>query len=305
MLLDHVNVMWKNWVKDGNPISIQECGPAEPPIFPRTWSVLRGLESSNHHSRTSFSCSLQKQEKLSANPWFSPSSSSKGFRAVDMVIKSLEVTVMSAKDLPNVNVIHKMDPYVIVSLSGNHKQRTHVHKNGGTSPRWVKLLTFPVDEARADLLILMFEIMTEKTYGGDKEVGKVEVPIAELLEKQGDGKPKQISYSVSLPSGKTQGVLEFNYKFGEELPGGCGNTPAPEQGPTKKSGGQGWIGGLAGGLAVGLASGLVDGSASALAGKLTDGLFGTAQPEAAVDEPEAAVDGPEAATNGSEVAEDK
>ncbi|KAK3422244.1 hypothetical protein EUGRSUZ_G02756, partial [Eucalyptus grandis] len=137
-----------------------------------------------------------------------------------MVIKSLEVTVMSAKDLHNVNFIHKMDPYVIVSLSGNHKQRTHVHKNGGTSPRWVKLLAFPVDEACADLLILMFEIMTEKTYGGDKEVGRVEVPIAELLEKRGDGKPKQISYSVSLPSGKTQGVLEFKYKFGEELPGG-------------------------------------------------------------------------------------
>ncbi|XP_039173866.1 protein SRC2 homolog [Eucalyptus grandis] len=184
-----------------------------------------------------------------------------------MVIKSLEVTVMSAKDLHNVNVIHKMNPYVIVSLSGNHKQCTHVHKNGGTSPRWVKLLAFPVDEARADLLILMFEIMTEKTYGGDKEIGRVEVPIAELLEKQGDGKPKQISYS----------------------------------GPTKKSGGQGWIGGLASGFA----GGLVDGLGGKLAGGLTDGLFGIVQSEAAVDEPEAAVDGPEAATNGSKVAEEK
>lgn len=214
-----------------------------------------------------------------------------------MVIKSLEVTVVSAKDLHNVNIIHKMDPYVIVSLSNNHKQCTHVHKNGGTSPRWVKLLAFPVDEARADLLILVFEIMTKKTHGVDKEVGRVEVPIAELLEKQGDGKPKPMSYSVSLPSGETQGVLEFTYKFGEELPGGCGNTPAPEQGPTKKTDGQGWIGKLAGGFAGEFVGGI--------AGELAGRLFDIEQSEAAVDGPEAAVDSPEAAVDSPEVAEGK
>lgn len=208
-----------------------------------------------------------------------------------MVIKSLEVTVMSAKDLHNVNVIHKMDPYVIVSLSNNHKQRTHVHKNGGTSPRWVKLLAFPVDEARTDLLILVFEIMTEKTHGDDKEVGRVEVPIAELLEKQGDGKPESMSYSVSLPSGKTQGVLEFNYKFGEELPGGCENTPAPEREPPKKRGGQGWIGGLTNGLTDGFTGGL------------TSGLIGVVQSEDAADGSEATAEESEAAAEESEAAE--
>ncbi|KAL3732000.1 hypothetical protein ACJRO7_028791 [Eucalyptus globulus] len=170
---------------------------------------------------------------------------------MDKEIKYLEVTVMSAKDLQDVNHFHRMDPYVVVTLSGLFKQRTDVHKNGGTSPSWGKLLAFPVDEARAGLLFLLFEIKTEKTLGEAKEVGKVRVPVEELLKKKGDGKPKLMRYNVKLPSGETQGVLEFYYKFGEELPAGFQIPPALEadhQEPPKKSGGQRLISGLTGGL---------------------------------------------------------
>ncbi|KAK2632010.1 hypothetical protein EUGRSUZ_L02128 [Eucalyptus grandis] len=145
-----------------------------------------------------------------------------------MECRRLDVTVMSAKDLKDANVFGKMDPYVAVSLSGvadkrqKSKQRTPVHKDGGTSPRWGHPLSFTVDEAaaRAGHLKLKFKIKAEKTLGGDKDVGRVEVPVKELLEQGsegGDGKPKVTSYSLRLPSGKTKGFLEFSYKFGERF----------------------------------------------------------------------------------------
>ncbi|KAF7846800.1 hypothetical protein BT93_L3718 [Corymbia citriodora subsp. variegata] len=144
-----------------------------------------------------------------------------------MECRPLEVTVMSAKDLKDANMFGKMDPYVAVSLSGGDKrykakQRTPVHKDGGTSPRWGHPVAFTIDEAaaRAGRLKLKFKIKAEKTLGGDKEVGRVEVPVKELLEHQdgGDGgKPKVTGYSLRLPSGKTRGVLEFSYKFGERF----------------------------------------------------------------------------------------
>ncbi|XP_030474478.1 protein SRC2-like [Syzygium oleosum] len=139
-----------------------------------------------------------------------------------MECRPLEVTVISAKDLKDANVFGKMDPYVVASLSGDKrnkgKQRTPVHKDGGTSPRWGHALTaFTVDvtAARAGRLTLKLKIKAERTLGGDKDVGRAVVPVGELLEQGGDGKPKAMSYAVRLPSGKTRGVLEFSYKFGE------------------------------------------------------------------------------------------
>lgn len=133
---------------------------------------------------------------------------------------------MSAKDLKDVNVFGKMDVYVVVSLSGDktnkRNQRTPVHTDGSTSPRWGHTVSFTVDmaAARAGRLTLKFKIKAERTLGGDKDVGRVVVPVGELLDQVGaggDGKPKPMSYSVRLPSGKTKGVLEFSYKFGEQF----------------------------------------------------------------------------------------
>lgn len=209
-----------------------------------------------------------------------------------MVIKSLEVMEMSAEDLHDVNRMHKMNPYVIVSLSGNHKKKTEVHKNGGTSPSWDKHLTFLVDEARTDLT-LVFEIMTKKTTG-DKVVGRVKVPIAELLEQQGDGQPQQMSRSVSLPSGvgNTQGVLEFTYKFSEELPGGFENTPAPERAPPTGSRRQRFFNSLT--------NGFIEAGTSVLINRLA----GVVLPEDAADPSEDAEDPSEDAEDPWEDAED-
>ncbi|KAL3750104.1 hypothetical protein ACJRO7_011135 [Eucalyptus globulus] len=155
--------------------------------------------------------------------------------------RRLEVTVMSAEDLKDANVFGKMDPYVAVSFSGvadkrqKSKQCTPVHKDGGTHPRWGHSLSFTVDEAaaRAGRLKLKFKIKAEKTLGSDKEVGRVKVTVKELLEQ--DGKPKVTSYSLRLPSGKTKGVLEFAYKFGERFTVAAPPPPVVAYPPTSSS----------------------------------------------------------------------
>ncbi|XP_056165262.1 protein SRC2 homolog [Syzygium oleosum] len=141
----------------------------------------------------------------------------------DTECRPLEVTVISARDLEDVRDHLPMHPYVVVSLCGDQrykkKQRTPVHEDGGTSPRWDHALAdpFTVDVAAASAghLNLKLKIKTRRTVKNNKDVGWVDVPVGELLEEGDDGEPRATSYAVSLPSGGTRGFLEFSYKFGE------------------------------------------------------------------------------------------
>jgi Ca2+-dependent lipid-binding protein len=53
--------------------------------------------------------------------------------ALRMVV--VNVQVISARDLKNVEVIGKMDPYVTVKL-GEQVWKSRVHHGGGRAPRW-------------------------------------------------------------------------------------------------------------------------------------------------------------------------
>ncbi|GMI65361.1 hypothetical protein HRI_000205400 [Hibiscus trionum] len=64
---------------------------------------------------------------------------------------------------------------------------------------------------------LVIRLKSDRVFG-DKEIGTVQVPIKDLLDhNDGNGKVEyqNVSYSVRLPNGKTKGVLNFSYKFGD------------------------------------------------------------------------------------------
>lgn len=133
---------------------------------------------------------------------------------------------MSAKDLNKVNLISKMDVYVIVRIAGgtendSQKKKTPV-AHGDTSPTWKFPMKFTVDEAaaRQNRLSLVFTLRCERALG-DKDVGEVYVPMKELLDSPagGDGKQLFVSYQVRKPSGKPKGQLTFSYKFAEKVAG--------------------------------------------------------------------------------------
>ncbi|KAG7018620.1 Protein SRC2, partial [Cucurbita argyrosperma subsp. argyrosperma] len=146
--------------------------------------------------------------------------------------RSMEIKVVSAGDLNNVNLLTKMDVYAVVKLltadaSGKfipksaQKFKTPVDKEGGSHPIWNFSVKFAIDEAaaRANRLTLVFKLRCQRNLG-DRDIGEVYVPVKELLDSTGDGKGdsmQHLSYQVRKPSGNPQGVLNFAFKFGDNL----------------------------------------------------------------------------------------
>ncbi|KAG6773188.1 hypothetical protein POTOM_020449 [Populus tomentosa] len=138
-----------------------------------------------------------------------------------MECRSLEITVISAKDLKDVTLFGQMDVYCVVSLKGDdynskQKQKTHVHKDSGPNPVWNFPLKFTIDDVAAQQNRLKLKFMLKaKRMLKDKDVGVVFVPVNELLGAK-DGKGS-LSYSVSAPRGRMKGTLNFLFKFGEKF----------------------------------------------------------------------------------------
>ncbi|PQQ06472.1 hypothetical protein Pyn_06490 [Prunus yedoensis var. nudiflora] len=162
--------------------------------------------------------------------------------------RPLEITIVSASDLKDVNMFSKMDVYAAVSVSGdprNKKQKikTPVAKDGGTNPKWNNYsIKFTLDEAALlhNRLTLNIKLVSERSLG-DTKIGKVQIPLKELFDTLGGGDDqkkqiKHVGYSVRTSSGKPRGSINFGYKFGDkftvpvpEPPGGY--PPPPHQQP--------------------------------------------------------------------------
>ncbi|KAK9735456.1 hypothetical protein RND81_04G206400 [Saponaria officinalis] len=139
-----------------------------------------------------------------------------------MEYRPIEVKLICAKDLKDVNVFSKMDVYVVGSVSGDPRsmQQTAADKDGGINPTWNHIMRFNVDEsaARLNRLGLVFQIMSNRTLG-DKEVGRVYVPLKELFDSIGEIliEEKNVVYQVQTSTGRFKGQLKFSYKFGEKF----------------------------------------------------------------------------------------
>lgn len=146
-----------------------------------------------------------------------------------MAYRTLELTLISAKDLPDVNVFSKMDVYAVATIAGDHRtqQRTPVDHNSGKNPSWNASLRFPVpaDPAAAGNIVIHVVIRSERTLG-DRDIGEVHIPLKELLDGLKEGS-KFVSYQVRKPnSGKAKGVLNISYKF-VDLPTTTAPAPPP------------------------------------------------------------------------------
>ncbi|KAK1548887.1 hypothetical protein Q3G72_023937 [Acer saccharum] len=141
---------------------------------------------------------------------------------------ALNVNVISADDLKNVNRFTKMDVYTVVSISGDPQKqmfKTPVNHNAGSNPTWNFSIKFAVDDSLAhqNPLSLDFKIKSKRILG-DKDIGEVNVPVMELI----DGKlPQSLDYQVRTPTGKLKGLLHFSYNFGDVVPAASGTPYAP------------------------------------------------------------------------------
>ncbi|CAE5956937.1 unnamed protein product [Arabidopsis arenosa] len=146
-----------------------------------------------------------------------------------MECRSLDLTIISAEDLKDIQLIGKQDLYAVVSINGDArtKQKTKVDKDCGTKPKWKHQMKLTVDDAaaRENRLTLVFEIVADRPIAGDKPVGEVSVPVKELLDQNKGDEEKTVTYAVRLPNGKAKGSLKFSFKFGDKYTFGSSSAP--------------------------------------------------------------------------------
>ncbi|KAL1195379.1 SRC2-like protein [Cardamine amara subsp. amara] len=146
-----------------------------------------------------------------------------------MECRSLDLTIISAEDLKDIQLIGKQDLYAVVSINGDArtKQKTKVDKDCGTKPKWKHQMKLTVDDAaaRENRLTLVFEIVADRPIAGDKPVGEVSVPVKELLDQNKTDEEKTVTYAVRIPNGKPKGSLKFSFKFGEKYTYGSSSAP--------------------------------------------------------------------------------
>ncbi|ONK78642.1 uncharacterized protein A4U43_C02F20940 [Asparagus officinalis] len=101
-----------------------------------------------------------------------------------MAYVPLEVTLISAKDLANVNVFSKMEVYAVATISSSDttsKKKTPVDREGSKNPTWNCELEFNVMEYDVERAVLHVVLKSERALG-DRDIGEVIVPVCELLE---------------------------------------------------------------------------------------------------------------------------
>lgn len=161
-----------------------------------------------------------------------------------MAYRPLEVTVISAMDLSNVNVFSKMEAYAVAMIDGDQrsKQKTPIDSHGGKNPTWNSTIKFNLFNEGQSVLHI---VLKSKGVFSDHEIGEVRVPIRELIDGwnmaaataasvagSDDKKPtipaQSVAYQVrSKNSGKAKGTLNLSYKLGELV----SNVPKPNPAP--------------------------------------------------------------------------
>ncbi|KAK1678022.1 hypothetical protein QYE76_038870 [Lolium multiflorum] len=158
-----------------------------------------------------------------------------------MAQRILELTLVSASKLKDVNFISDMEVYAVASLNGDPRtrQQTQTDREGEMDPTWEETVWFAVPPtaaaASATGAYLHVLLCTERFFGDDRDVGEVFVPLAELLAGACGGAtpPRCASYPVrKVQCSKRRGKLSVSYRLGPVMVplhqnSGCWNDPYP------------------------------------------------------------------------------
>ncbi|KAI5081581.1 hypothetical protein GOP47_0001324 [Adiantum capillus-veneris] len=122
---------------------------------------------------------------------------------------NLEVELLRAYGLKDVEAMGKSDPYAVLTCGNAPKQQSKVLQDAGGNPVWNE--TFNMELKGGDnppeLLISLFD---KEKKGKDEPMGTVRVPLATVYSQ------KQVpptKYKVQLASGKFYGEIELRLKF--------------------------------------------------------------------------------------------
>jgi hypothetical protein len=144
-----------------------------------------------------------------------------------MDFTSIELKVISSRDLKGFNFFRKLSVYVVVSLVNDdevkknqeqqnlQRQKTPVDRIGDGNPEWNHVMHFDLKHISLRdhcNYLLKFELRSEGIVFGNKTIGQVHVPLKDLIDEF-NGAVRFISYQVRTCNGKPTGVLNFSYKI--------------------------------------------------------------------------------------------
>ncbi|CAN6328505.1 unnamed protein product [Urochloa humidicola] len=142
-----------------------------------------------------------------------------------MACRTLELTLVSARDLRSVNLVSKMEVYAVAYLAGDPRaaQRVPTDRSGGRNPTWnhTVLITVPASAAAgAGCGGVRVLLRAERALGGDRDVGEVLLPLLDVLAGAGEGPTTEPTAAcfpvrrVGSSSRRAQGVLNVSYSLG-------------------------------------------------------------------------------------------
>ncbi|KAH7416162.1 hypothetical protein KP509_14G078200 [Ceratopteris richardii] len=120
----------------------------------------------------------------------------------------LEVELLKATGLKDVEAFGKSDPYAVLTCGSAPKQQSKVLPDAGSNPVWNETLLVEIhSDNPPELLISLFD---KETKGKDEPMGTVRVPLANAYSQK---KVPPTKYKVQLANGKFHGELEVRLKF--------------------------------------------------------------------------------------------
>ncbi|XP_022740450.1 protein SRC2 homolog [Durio zibethinus] len=139
---------------------------------------------------------------------------------------TLELKVISCRDLKAFNFFQKLSAYSVVSIlivneqaKKKEEQQKHLQRQktsiqkGGKNPEWNHVFQFDLQSLppeEVDHLFLKFDLRSEGLV--DRTIGEVRVPLKDLIDEF-CGVVRFVSYQVRNSDGKPNGVLNFSYKL--------------------------------------------------------------------------------------------
>ncbi|XVF25492.1 hypothetical protein REPUB_Repub13aG0217100 [Reevesia pubescens] len=111
----------------------------------------------------------------------------KNFQRREDQLSEIEVLIISAQDLKNMQHMTKMKSYAVVYVEKDHVTNTHVDEHGGTNPTWneVVKVKFHAKLAENDVLAALNVDIYAHGHVREKPVGSARVLVCDVLKRRG------------------------------------------------------------------------------------------------------------------------
>ncbi|KAM7504785.1 hypothetical protein LguiB_003689 [Lonicera macranthoides] len=126
----------------------------------------------------------------------------------------LEVTIISAKDLKNVNWRHgPIKPYAVVWVDPKSKCSTKVDDEGDTCPYWDQTLVIPLYAPIEDSTLYIDIVHADDDT--KPLIGSARLPLRDVIDDVGFGERFQRKLDLKRPSGRPHGKLDLKVSVRE------------------------------------------------------------------------------------------